>query len=101
VAPATHAVRFARTTPTRASIVVVVLLHMNVTSSSIVMEMAAQAARPWSRRIQQIAERSIAVLIGARRSLCAEALFGAGFALRWPAFPRARPMVSPDCRGRP
>jgi hypothetical protein len=99
MAPA-HAVRFARATPTRASIVVV-LLHMNVTSSSTVVEMAVQAARSSSRRIQQIAERTKAVIIGARRSLCAEALFGAGFALRWPAFPRARPMVSPDCRGRP
>jgi hypothetical protein len=51
-AATTHAVRFARTTPTRASIIIV-LLHLNVTSSSTVIEMAGQAACPSSRRIQQ------------------------------------------------
>jgi hypothetical protein len=97
VVTAPHAMGFAWT-PTASAAVVVSLLHVNVTSSSIVIREGSSSRMSSFGALVKITKRHMPLPLSAERSLCAEALFGAGFALRWPAFPRARPMVSPDCR---
>jgi hypothetical protein len=95
IVAAAHSMRFARS-PTASAAVVIILFHLNVTSSSTMVErfLANRAACHRPSAFLYV-NRHAAVPLGARRSQCAEALFRADFAMRWPAFPRARPMSAP------
>jgi hypothetical protein len=98
---AAHPMRFARS-PTASAAVVIILFHLNVTSSStmgeIILANRAACHRPSAFLY---VNRHAAVPLGAGRSQCAEALFRADFAMRWPAFPRARPMSAPTAGADP
>jgi len=71
---AAHPVGLARAPAARAS-VIVILFHVSVTSSSIVIEMAGQAACRRPCAFCNILKRLAAAPLGAGRSQCAEALF--------------------------
>jgi len=101
IVAAAHSMRFARS-PTASAAVVIILFHLNVTSSSTMVErfLANRAACHRPSAFLYV-NRHAAVPLGARRSQCAEALFRADFAMRWPAFPRARPMSAPTAGADP